>query len=418
MIDTNSLIDANAIEILVKDKVAEIIVAEVDHILTNSNTLHTAIRRDASTELVKQLVPMYDDIDIESMVSDYISNNIRIDDSVIATAIREQITAPTSKLLETESVSKLIEQQVVNLFVKRLAVQLNSINIEKMVADKVDNLFNDHVKNTEYTGLVDKAKKTELTILDDTVVVENEFVARTIKSMGNVDANGTLTVKKNFILHGDINVDARGWVKLSSNIERNVLKNFKEQITEELKKSVLEHAKTEVIDFSSVTINGKELIEDNALNKSIVKSNLKKVGQLDNLNVKGEAEIHDTLFVGNKRIGINTTLPSMALAVWDEEVELIAGKSKNQTAFIGTNRKQALEIGINRKAEITVQDDGLVVINRLRLGKNMLSYDTSLPGYLGGKGDMVFNVNISPGNPIFAWVCIGGHKWMPLKAIV
>ena len=108
----------------------------------------------------------------------------------------------------------------------------------------------------------------------------------------------------------------------------------------------------------------------------------------------------------------------MALAVWDEEVEVVVGKTRSQTAFIGTNRKQALEIGINRKAEITVQDDGLVVINRLRLGKNMLSYDTSLPGYLGGKGDMVFNINVSLSDPVFAWVCIGGHKWMPLKAIV
>ena len=418
MINTNSLIDANAIEILVKDQVAEIVVTEVNRILANTNTLHTAIRRDASTQLVKQLVHRYDDINIESMINTHIRNNVTVDASVIATAIREEITAPTSKLLETDAISKLIEQQVVNVFVKRLAVKLSNIDIDKMVSDKVDVLFKEHVNNTEYTGLVDNAKKTELTILDDTVVVENEFVASTIKSMGNICTDGTLTVKKNFILHGDINVDARGWVKLASNIERNVLKNFKEQITEELKHSVLEYAKTETIDFATVTINGKHLIEDNALNKTIVKSNLKKLGQLDNLNVKGEAEVHDTLFVNNKRIGINTAQPSMALAVWDEEVEVVVGKTRSQTAFIGTNRKQALEIGINRKAEITVQDDGLVVINRLRLGKNMLSYDTSLPGYLGGKGDMVFNINVSLSDPVFAWVCIGGHKWMPLKAIV
>jgi hypothetical protein len=420
MFNTNSLIDTNAIEVLVKDKVAEIVVSEVNRLIESPNSLLTAIRRDASAELAKKLVHSHSDLDVNPMITAYVAKNISkyLNNADIERVVKEQIDAPISRLLETASISKLIEQQVVSMFVKRLTVQLNNIDINKMIADKVNVLFNEHVKNIEYTGLVDNASKTELTILDNTVVVENEFISNEIKVIKSLEAGGNLIVKKDLILHGDINTDAKGWVKLSNNIERNVLKKFQEKLKEELQHSILEKAKTENIDFASVTIGGKKLVENGVLHKTIIISNLKKVGQLDNLNVKREAEIYSTLFVVNKRIGINTTEPSMALAVWDEEVEVIAGKSKSQTAFIGTGRKQGLEIGINRKAEIIIKDDGLVVINKLQIGKNRLKYSTDLPGYQGSKGDIVFNVNISPSKPVFAWVCIGGHRWMPLKAVI
>jgi hypothetical protein len=139
---------------------------------------------------------------------------------------------------------------------------------------------------------------------------------------------------------------------------------------------------------------------------------------LNNLNVKGEAEVNDTLFVVNKRIGINTSDPSMALSVWDEEVSIVVGKLKEQNAFIGTSGIQTLSIGVNKRSEITIHEDGLVSIDRLRIGRNRLKYETDLPGYQGVKGDITFNTNVSKENLVFAWVCLGGHKWLPLKAVV
>jgi hypothetical protein len=107
----------------------------------------------------------------------------------------------------------------------------------------------------------------------------------------------------------------------------------------------------------------------------------------------------------------------MALSICDEEVSIVAGKLKEQTAFIGTAGSQALSIGINKRSEITILEDGLVSINRLRIGRNRLKYEGDLPGYQGVKGDVTFNTNISKDNLVFAWVCLGGHKWLPLKAV-
>jgi hypothetical protein len=217
-------------------------------------------------------------------------------------------------------------------------------------------------------------------------------------------------------IEGDINTDAKGWDSLTDKIEKNVLRNFENQAIHKLGDAVLDYAKTDGIDFSSITVNGNELVNESSLGKTVVASNLQSLGQLNNLNVKGEAEVNDTLFVVNNRVGINTSEPSMALSVWDEEVSIIVGKLKSQTAFIGTAGIQELGIGINKRPEITIHSDGIVSIDKLRIGQNRIKYETDLPGYQGVKGDITFNTNVSKDNLVFAWVCLGGHRWLPLKA--
>ena len=108
----------------------------------------------------------------------------------------------------------------------------------------------------------------------------------------------------------------------------------------------------------------------------------------------------------------------MALSVWDEEVSIVVGKLKSQTAFIGTAGMQELIIGINKRPDITVQENGIVAIDKLQIGRNRIKYEGELPGYQGVKGDITFNTNVSKEHTVFAWVCLGGHKWLPLKAFV
>jgi hypothetical protein len=108
----------------------------------------------------------------------------------------------------------------------------------------------------------------------------------------------------------------------------------------------------------------------------------------------------------------------MALSIWDEEVSIVVGKLKEQHAFIGAAGSQTLSIGINKRPEITINNEGLVSINRLRIGRNRLKYESDLPGYRGVKGDVTFNTEVSKDNLVFAWVCLGGHKWLPLKVHV
>ena len=424
MINTESLIDTNAIEALVKDKVAETIVSEINQLMANPTELLNLFKRDATALLVKQLANDCNNInDIETRVAIYSDKLLekRIDSNMIKDMIHEHIKDPVeaevNEILKNNiDISNIVEAQVVNAFKNHLGVRFDNLDISAMVNNKVNALFNEHIGVTK--GIANTAKETELSVMDDIVVVENELLVNKINSPGGITTDSNLHVKGNMTIEGDINTDGRGWSKLTKKIEKNVLDKFQNQAIHKLGDSVLTYAKTKGIDFGSITVNGKELINDSALGKTVVNSNLKTVGQLNSLNVGGEAEVNNTLFVVNKRVGINTAEPSMALAVWDEEVSIVAGKIKAQTAFIGTAGIQELGIGINKRAEITIAEDGIVTIDKLRVGRNRIKYEDALPGYQGVKGDVTFNTNVSKENLVFAWVCLGGHKWLPLKASV
>jgi hypothetical protein len=424
MINTNSLIDTSAIEMIVKDKVAETIVTEINQLLSNPTELLEIIKRDATALLVKQLASQCNNIDdIETRVaihSDRILEK-RIDSNMVRDMVYEHVKAPieaeVNELLESNiNISNIIESQVVNMFVKRLGVKFDNINIDGLVNDKVNALFNLHIQTTN--GISNTANQTELTVMDDIVVVENELLVNRINSPGGITTDSDLLVKGNMTIEGDINTDGKGWKSLTDKIEKNVLGKFENRAIHKLGNAVLEYAKTDGIDFKFITVNGKKLINETGLEETVVNSSLQTLGQLRNLNVGGEAEVNDTLFVVNKRIGINTAEPSMALSIWDEEVSIVVGKLKEQHAFIGAAGSQTLSIGINKRPEITINNEGLVSINRLRIGRNRLKYESDLPGYRGVKGDVTFNTEVSKDNLVFAWVCLGGHKWLPLKVHV
>jgi len=424
MINTENLIDINVIEALVKDKVAETIVSEIDQLMANPAELLNLIKRDATALLVKQLASDCNKVDdIETRVAIHADKLLekRIDSNMVRDMVYQHVKAPieaeVNELLKSNiNISNIIEAQVVNMFAKRLSVKFDNIDIDAMVTNKVNVLFAQHIETTN--GISNTAKKTELSVMDDIVVVENELLVNVINSPGGITTDSNLHVKGDVTIEGDINTDAKGWKSLSNKIEKNVLNKFENQAIDKLGNAVLEYAKTDGIDFSSITINGKKLINESGLEKTVVNSNLQTLGQLNSLNVRGEAEVNNTLFVVNKRVGINTAEPSMALAVWDEEVSIVAGKIKAQTAFIGTAGIQELGIGINKRAEIIIAEDGIVTIDKLRVGRNRIKYEDALPGYQGVKGDITFNTNVSKENLVFAWACLGGHKWLPLKAVV
>jgi hypothetical protein len=163
-------------------------------------------------------------------------------------------------------------------------------------------------------------------------------------------------------------------------------------------------------------VDGHPLISGDQLNNSIRHSRLQSVGELNSLSVKGEAHLYNTLSVLNHRIGVNTTAPQSALSVWDEEVAINIGKFKNNTAYIGTNQHQGMHFGVNRQTAIEIDSDANTTIKNLRLGIHKVSFAAELPNYAGNKGELVFNSNPKVDDTVFAWVCLGGHKWKVLRS--
>jgi len=428
------MLNTAELEKLVRDQVAASVNNEIIGLLDNADWLNTVeesiidyaqqrvVAKFSNDEAMAQILST-----VESSVKNLFENGSisSIKDLVSEDAIQYVVSNELNKSIESyvekmfadkEWIANVRSHTVAHLL-RGLEKDLKSININQTVIESVEKLFKEYAKTIQFNGIDDQSNVTELTVMNGAVVVENDFVATNIQAVKSVSTE-TLLVQGDLVVKGNINTDGRAWDNLKTAIEQTVTQNFENKSKEDLVNSVLDRAKNSGITFDQVKINGKTLVSDNVLNSAITESSLQTVGALKDLTVLGEAEFNNTAFVAHKRLGINTREPSSALSVWDEEVEIAAGKRKERTGFIGTNRKQHLEIGVNGKGDITIKDDGLVVIDRLQVGKQRISHGSEVPGYSGSKGDIVFNINISPKNPVFAWMCVGGFNWVALSASI
>ena len=311
-----------------------------------------------------------------------------------------------------------IERMVNQNMTAKVSERISGIDINSVVVAEVDrNMTRWQQKLLESVkthGITDQATTSQLTVIDDAVVVENGLASKTFMVEKDAEIQGTMTVQ-NLIVKGTVNTDNRSWHELIDHVAVKAADNFTGQWRRGLIEDVLNLAKTQGISFDNVIVNGTPLITGDKLNSSITESSLQKVGTLQQLTVSGSASIGDTVSVKNKRLGVNTHDPEMALTVWDEEVNLLSGKFSKNTAYLGTGRKQSLAIGVNRTPYLTIDEEGLTTVQRLRIDKFNIGHATQVPGYSGQRGDFILNSDPKPDMP-FAWICLGGFRWQALKS--
>jgi hypothetical protein len=305
-----------------------------------------------------------------------------------------------------------IEHLINQAVVQRTVAGLGAIDVKGVINQRVDEsldlIYAKFQENFATAGIIDQATELQLTVLDGMVVVENDLTTRNLHVIESA-------VVQDLVVKGSINTDNRSWQELAAAVSSKTLENLSTQWKEVLIQQVKESIVQQGINFKSVTVDNDLLISDGHLSSKITNSKLQTVGALSNLTVRGEASIYDTLIVKNNRIGINTQSPEMALSVWDEEVSVIIGKHKSKQAYIGTSRDQGIAIGVNRTPQIEIDAEGLTRIKKLQINLHKLSHDTQAPGWSGTRGDLVFNTNPGP-DRVFAWVCLGAHKWQSLKS--
>lgn len=304
-----------------------------------------------------------------------------------------------------EKIETLINQRMT----QRVVATLGSIDINSIVNRRVEEITETVIKKI-IPGIQDQSKKVELSLLDNNVVVEQTLVAQNIEAVDSI-------VVDNLVVKGSVNTDNQSWQSLTADISQKTLNQLSDQWKQTLVQQVADVIKSQGIEFDSVTINGSQVIDGDTLNSSITQSNLQKVGNLKTLVVTGDAVLANTVNIANKRLGVNTDSPDMALSVWDEEVTVSVGKYKQNTAYFGTSRKQALTIGINKTPAIEIDDSGLTAVKQLQVGIHKISHGNEVPNYSGTRGDIVFNAVPTIDNPVFAWQCLGGFKWKVIRAV-
>lgn len=349
---------------------------------------------------------------VEQQISRVIADSI---DSKVQQMVIDTISGLMLDHAWLAKIESLIAQQMT----ARVSQQISGIDINSVIINETDRslerLRHKFFEDFQTVGIQDQALDRELTVMDQAVVVENQLVSNSLTVETDADIKGTMVVN-NLAVRGSINTDNHSWNELCDNIAQRALDSMTEQWRQGLVQAVLDQAKTQGIEFNDVAVNGSPLLEGGTLHSSIRHSQLQSLGNLDSLSVTGPTDLVDTVHVRPRRVGINTTDPEMVLSIWDEEVSLVAGKFRQNHAFLGTSRSQNLSIGVNRKPYLEIDTDGLVTLKKLRIDRHIVGFATQVPGYSGTRGDIVFNSDPNDGQP-FAWVCLGAFRWQPLKAV-
>jgi limonene-1,2-epoxide hydrolase len=329
-------------------------------------------------------------------------------DVAVQGLIEKSITHLGQDPVWLEKIERQINQAVVQRTISHIASKDINTVIHERVDENMTKIGQQLATNFASTGIRDTATSCQLTVMDDTTVIENQLTTRDI----NIVGSATL---QNLIVKGTINTDNHSWNTLADSISEKTLERLSEQWRESLVDSVTEAIQEQGINFDTVKIHGRPLVEGNTLAGTITETNIQSVGTLKTLRVSGAASLYETAYVVNRRVGINTEEPEMALSVWDEEVSVVIGKNKAKQAYIGTNRDQGIVIGVNRISQLEIDTDGLTTVKKLRVGVHRIGHEIQVPGYAGTRGDLVFSSDPGPDRP-FAWVCLGGYKWQPLKS--
>jgi len=311
-----------------------------------------------------------------------------------------------------------VEQSINQEFARKFSEKLSMLDVNTLVAEHIDAAL-DRWKSKLLTdfctqGITDNAETTELTILPGAVIAENDLISAQLQTHGDAEIMGTAKIK-NLVVTGSINTDNISWHELSNISADRALSKMTEDWKNSLCQQILDLARTQGIDFNAITVQGSPLVNGNSLSPFITETSIQKTSVLRDLTVAGETHLADTVNILNKRMGINTQQPEMALGLWDEEVSLVAGKLKQQQAYIGTSRSQSMSIGVNRVPYIEIDTEGLVRVHRLRVDQWKVEFSDQPPGHSGTRGDILFNTDPKPGAP-FAWQCLGGHRWQAIRS--
>lgn len=324
--------------------------------------------------------------------------------SKLNAASEEMVEKTINEMLASDEWIAKIEQLATQRILDKVSSKINAIDVNLAIQDVIfrnkTQILSELAENFSTNGISDTAKETQLTVMNDAVVVENELYTNDLSVQRNTHLKGDTMIDGDLAVKGRVNVDNDSWQELAENIGDKTYTRVKNDFEDAVVDSVFERAK-QGMNFDNVTVDGEHLVADGTLASSITKSNLQSVGQLNNLSVQG-------------RIGINTDSPSQALSVWDEEVSIGIGKHSRNQAYIGTDKNQNLVLGTNRNAQIELDINGGVKVNgKLTVGKNIIGHERSVPNYSGTKGDIVFNIDYKTGEP-FAWICLGNYRWQPL----
>lgn len=113
-------------------------------------------------------------------------------------------------------------------------------------------------------------------------------------------------------------------------------------------------------------IGGIPVITSDELGATITKSNLRKIGTLDKLNVAGDVNFGDFVFSSRRSFNIGNQDSGAVFSVFDEtnNVQIILEGNEEGRAKIGTFNNTGVDIVVGNQTRLTVGTNGNIALGR------------------------------------------------------
>ena len=398
---------AKNLEVVENAKVQDLEI--VGNILFNGNAF---VNRGDNRALIEEITRSLT-VGLDKKILDSISAEVKekINQRVLekgqlefSATVRDVIEQAIPTYLESDAIDDKVDALLPQILSQNIDRTVKTADVPKLVNQAVTRTMtlNKSQLNRMYPGIEDQSDDINLTLMPGVVVNENDFVTKNIEVVGDLSSK-TATVN-NLTVIDSLHVQGSAWDGITEQITNAVQTRVQDKWQNTVADLVTAKIAKTGININSAIIDGEPLIHNGRLHHSVVET-----APLRTLEVNGTANINNVT-VTKTRLGIGTTNPERSLSVWDEEVSVVVGKHKSNTAFIGTNRDQELQIGTNNKGQLVVKQDGTVSVPKLVVGKNQIGHTDSVPNWSGTKGDIMFNSNPGNGQP-FIWICLGAYRW-------
>ncbi len=355
-----------------------------------------------------------------------------------------------------------------------------NVNVEHFLQNLPKrSLSGDHINggkivNFASTGIADRATKTQITITDQEIAVDNLRVG-TVKDNLTVEGNVTAQSMEvaGLLKAGLLQVDE---IRADVKLEKFSPLEFKStsedtyygkgiiwtggKITKQFVMSANPDRlfSTENLDLAKdrhFSINNVIVLNENELGPSVTKSNIKELGRLRGLTVDGDIIVNQYMFYDSTsdRLGLGTDTPHAALSVAEDAIEVVLGTREGSRGMVGTYASLPFDIVTDNRPRISVEQNGDIKLGNTtqapvqvsvhgKLAIKVKNPDPEVDLHVAGpiryhghihmygevapsageyvKGDVVWNTNPQVGS-YAGWICTtSGNpgRWAAFGAIV
>ena len=307
---------------------------------------------------------------------------------------------------------------------------------------------------TEFSskGIADKASDFVLTVNDDGIhvtVAHIKTIANDLKVTGDLTVDGTVHAKRMHVeeVTADVRNERTEPLQFTAKGDKTAYgkgliwpggQYTKQFILQERPDRFFATESIELRGNKIYMINGQNVLSQDTLGTTVVKSNLKSLGTLETLSVDGPVTVDNFIHydANTQRLGFGTDAPNAIVSVVSWDHEFVIDPTDDKKFKVGTYTTGALDIITDDTPRISVEATGAITLHEKTVIKGQVGIgvknftpdaDLTVSGPIRfqdkkqevgsgipesgnySKGDIVWNDNPQPGGHV-GWVCVKSGK--------